>query len=90
MLPTALSSPFDERHDGKRSDRRRPPDTLPTSCRDLLAILRSELPLTFAELKKSDIAPVDFAQAAIGSGMAIFTRYTRGPEADAGAVGVRN
>ena len=70
--------------------RRRPPDTPATSRRDFLAALRSELPLALAELQKSNIAPVDFAQAAIGPGMAIFTRYARVLEADGSPMPVRS
>ena len=69
--------------------RRRSPDTPPTSRRDFLAALRSELPPAFADLQKSNIAPVDFAQAAIGPGMAIFTRYAQVLEADGSPMPVR-
>ena len=70
--------------------RRRFPDTPPTSRRDFLAALRSELPPALADLQKSNIAPVDFAQAAIGPGMAIFTRYARVLEADGSPMPVRS
>ena len=69
--------------------RRRSPDTPPTTRRDFLAALRSELPPALADLQKSNIAPVDFAQAAIGPGMAIFTRYARVLEADGSPMPVR-
>ena len=69
--------------------RRRSSDTPPTSRRDFLAALRSELPPALADLQKSNIAPVDFAQAAIGPGMAIFTRYARVLEADGSPMPVR-
>ena len=70
--------------------RRRSPDAPPTSRRDFLAALRSELPPALADLQKSNIAPVDFAQAAIGPGMAIFTRYARVLEADGSPMPVRS
>ena len=70
--------------------RRRSPDTPPTSRRDFLAALRLELPPALADLQKSNIAPVDFAQAAIGPGMAIFTRYARVLEADGSPMPVRS
>ena len=70
--------------------RRRSPDTPPTSRRDFLAALRSELPPALADLQKSNIAPVDFAQAAIGPGMAIFTRYAQVLEADGSLMPVRS
>ncbi len=69
--------------------RRRPPDTPPTSRRDFLAALRLELPAALADLQKSNIAPVDFAQAAIGPGMAVFTRYAQVLEADGSPMPVR-
>ena len=69
--------------------RRRSPDTPPTSRRDFLAALRSELPTALADLQKSNIAPVDFAQAAIGPGMAVFTRYAQVLEADGSPMPVR-
>ena len=70
--------------------RRRSPDTPPTSRRDFLAALRSELPPALVDLQKSNIAPVDFAQAAIGPGMAIYTRYARVLEADGSPMPVRS
>ena len=70
--------------------RRRSPDTPATSRRDFLAALRSELPPALADLQKSNIAPVDFAQAAIGPGMAIFTRYAQVLEADGSPMPVRS
>ena len=69
--------------------RRRSPDTPPTSRRDFLTALRLELPAALADLQKSNIAPVDFAQAAIGPGMAIFTRYAQVLEADGSPMPVR-
>jgi len=45
--------------------------------RDFVAALKTELPISLAHLQRSNIAPVDLAQAAIGPGMAIFTRYAK-------------
>ena len=70
--------------------RRRSPDTPPTSRRDFLVALRSELPPALADLQRSNIAPVDFAQSAIGPGMAIYTRYARVLEADGSPMPVRS
>ena len=53
-----------------------------TTRRSFVAALRSELPEAVARLQAENIAPVDLAQAAIGPGMAIFTRYSRVLEAD--------
>ena len=70
--------------------RRRSANAPTTSRRKFLAALRSELPPALADLQKSNIAPVDLAQAAIGPGMAIFTRYTQVLEADGSPMSVRS
>lgn len=44
---------------------------------DFVDALRDELPAAIANLQRGNIAPVDLAQAAIGPGMAVFTRYAR-------------
>ena len=50
----------------------------PTATRrEFLIALRSELPQALRLLQTGNVAPVDFAQAAIGPGMAVFTRYTK-------------
>ena len=55
---------------------RRRPDDAPLATRGgLLATLRSELPAAVRWLQSGNIAPVDLAQAAIGPGMAVYTRY---------------
>src|SRR5262249_24652588 len=43
--------------------------------REFVAALKAELPTALAHLQQSNIAPVDLAQAAIGPGMAVYTRY---------------
>ena len=43
--------------------------------RELLTALRIELPRSLRLLQTGNIAPVDLAQAAIGPGMAVYTRY---------------
>lgn len=70
--------------------RRRPADTPASSRREFLNALRSELPPALAELQKSNIAPVDLAQAAIGPGMAIFSRHSEVMEADGSPMSVRS
>jgi putative DNA methylase len=42
-----------------------------------VATLKSELPQALAHLQRGNIAPVDLAQAAIGPGMAVYTRYSK-------------
>ena len=63
----------------------------PTATRrEFLDALRSELPEALRKMQQGNIAPVDLAQAAIGPGMAIFTRYARVLEASGAAVSVRD
>ena len=45
--------------------------------REFLTALRSDLPLALRLLQTGNVAPVDFAQAAIGPGMAVFTRHAK-------------
>ena len=55
--------------------RQRPADAPLVTRRDFIAALKTELPTALAHLQRGNIAPVDLAQAAIGPGMAIYTRY---------------
>ena len=57
--------------------------------RDFLNALKSELPAALAHLQRGNIAPVDLAQAAIGPGMAIFTRYAKVVDAEGKQLSVR-
>ena len=57
--------------------RRRPDDAPMAARRAFMEALRAELPPALAHLQRGNVAPVDLAQAAIGPGMAIFTRYVR-------------
>jgi len=59
------------------------------SRRSLMQALQSELPARLRELQQGLIAPVDMAQAAIGPGMAVFSRYARVMEADGSYMTVR-
>ena len=50
----------------------------PTATRrDFVSALKAELPVALALLQRGNIAPVDLAQAAIGPGMAVYTRYAQ-------------
>ncbi|MCY3796830.1 MAG: hypothetical protein OXG84_03410 [Chloroflexi bacterium] len=69
--------------------RPRPEDAPATSRRRFLDALRAELPAAIAEMKTGSIAPVDMAQATIGPGMAIYSRYSRVLEADGRPLTVR-
>ena len=57
--------------------RRRPADAPRCTRRNLVDALEAELPAALIHLQRANIAPVDLAQAAIGPGMAIFTRYAK-------------
>jgi len=57
--------------------------------RDFITSLKSELPLALHYLQRSNIAPVDLQQAAIGPGMAVFTRYNKVLDAEGKPVTVR-
>ena len=57
---------------------------------EFVAMLKGELPKAVAHLQHSNIAPVDLAQAAIGPGMAVFSRYERVIEADGSPMPVRS
>jgi len=45
--------------------------------REFLTALKAELPEALAHLQRGNIAPVDLAQAAIGPGMAVYTRFAK-------------
>ncbi|MDP2815303.1 MAG: hypothetical protein Q8O19_01325 [Rectinemataceae bacterium] len=57
--------------------------------RELLSALKLELPLALKKLQEENIAPVDFAQASIGPGIAVFSRYSKVVEPDGSAMSVR-
>ena len=57
--------------------RRRSTDASLATRREFVSALKSELPAALTHLQRGNIAPVDLAQAAIGPGMAIYTRYAK-------------
>ena len=57
--------------------RQRPLDAPTATRREYLTALRSELPQALRVLQTGNVAPVDLAQAAIGPGMAVYTRYAK-------------
>ncbi len=69
--------------------RPRPEGAPLASRREFLDALAAELPAALGDLQAASIAPVDVAQAAIGPGMAVFSRYSRVIEADGARMGVR-
>jgi putative DNA methylase len=69
--------------------RKRAADALTATRREFLAALKAGLPRALAHLQRSNIAPVDLAQAAIGPGMAIYTRYAKVLDAEGKPLSVR-
>ena len=57
--------------------------------REFITALKAELPQALVHLQRGNIAPVDLAQAAIGPGMAVYTRYAKVLEAEGNALSVR-
>jgi putative DNA methylase len=70
--------------------RKRPENAPKTSRRNLIAQLRRELHPALKKLQESNIAPVDLAQAAIGPGMGVFSRYRSVLESDGTEMTVRS
>ncbi|MFF3869652.1 DUF1156 domain-containing protein [Micromonospora sp. NPDC001898] len=61
-----------------------------TDRRGLISALQSELPDALRKLQQGAIAPVDLPQAAIGPGMAVFSRYAKVLEPDGSQMTVRS
>jgi putative DNA methylase len=59
------------------------------SRRQFLNALKAELPAALKNLQHGSIAPVDLAQASIGPGMAIYSRYSKVVESDGTRMSVR-
>lgn len=69
---------------------RKRPENAPTATRrEFLSALKEELPKALRLLQAGNIAPVDLAQAAIGPGMAVYTRYAKVLDAEGNPVTVR-
>ena len=69
--------------------RPRPADAGFTDRRGLINALREEFPDALRKLEQGKVAPVDLRQAAIGPGMAVFSRYARVNEPDGSPMRVR-
>lgn len=69
--------------------RPRPSDAPTTTQRAFVQRMKSELPGALRTLMQGDIAPVDLAQAAIGPGIAVFSRYAHVRSASGGDIGAR-
>jgi len=69
--------------------RKRPANAPTATRREFVAALREQLPKALDELQKANIAPADLAQAAIGPGMAVYTRFAKVLDAEGNTVSVR-
>jgi putative DNA methylase len=64
--------------------------SIPTATRrEFVNALKAELPIALANLQRGNIAPVDLAQAAIGPGMAVYTRFAKVLDAEGRPLSVR-
>lgn len=70
--------------------RPRPADAPTTDRRGFIAALEAELPAALRKLEQGQVAPVDLPQAAIGPGMAVFSRYAGVLEPDGKKMTVRS
>ncbi|MBW7926627.1 MAG: DUF1156 domain-containing protein [Fimbriimonadaceae bacterium] len=69
--------------------RPRPESAPQVGRRDFLTALKRELPAALKHLQQGNVAPVDLAQASIGPGMAVYSRYARILESDGKSMTVR-
>ena len=69
--------------------RPRATDAPTVTRRDFLNALKAELPDALIHLQQGNIAPVDLAQAAIGPGMAVYTRCAKVLDASGAPLSVR-
>jgi putative DNA methylase len=70
---------------------RKRPATAPTCTRrDFINALKRELKPALKDLQRSNIAPVDLAQSAIGPGMGVYSRFAKVLEADGSPMTVRS
>lgn len=70
--------------------RPRPAEARAVTRRAFVLALKSELPEALRTLMQGVIAPVDLAQAAIGPGISVFSRYAKVREADGSDMSVRD
>ena len=68
---------------------RAPPNAPTATRREFVNALKAELPAALTHLQHGNIAPVDLAQAAIGPGMAVYTRYAKVLDAEGKPLSVR-
>ena len=70
--------------------RPRPENARTITRRNFVAALKAELPESLRTLMQGAVAPVDLAQAAIGPGISVFSRYARVREADGTDMSVKD
>jgi len=70
--------------------RRRAMNAPTATRREFVSALKVELPVALAHVQRSNIAPVDLAQAAIGPGMAVYTLYAQVLDAEGKRLKVRD
>jgi putative DNA methylase len=70
--------------------RPRPADAPTTDRRGLIEAMEGELPDALRKLQQGQVAPVDLPQAAIGPGMAVYSRYAAVLESDGTVMTVRS
>ncbi len=69
--------------------RKKQPDLPLSTKKEFIASLNREMPVALRLLQEGNTAPVDMAQASIGPGMAIYTRYAKVMDAQGQPVSVR-
>lgn len=69
--------------------RTRATDARSATRREFVSALKAELPIALAYLQRGNIAPGDLDQAAIGPGMAVYTRYANVVDAEGKELSVR-
>lgn len=69
--------------------RQRAANAITATRREFLTALKAELPVALSHLQRGNIAPVDLAQAAIGPGMAVYTRFAKVLDAEGKPLSVR-
>ncbi len=70
--------------------RKRPAEAPVCTRRNFINGLKRELKPALQKLQRSNIAPVDLAQSAIGPGMAVYSRFSKVLEADGSPMSVRS
>ena len=70
--------------------RKRPPENNLCDKSDFLRELKTELRIALDKMQQENIAPVDMAQAAIGPGIGVYSRYERITDMNDNAVTVRD